>query len=133
MAMVLHQLRENWEEHPLRTGYRILGVCMAALMCEAFVVCGMGFQPGWANGWPGGISKHVVFAVWATGMLLIMLLTSGAGVLAVVCSHLQQLVRRRSVGWAAFAWLFVVWVVVATVVCFNVFPGIHASIVQEWR
>jgi hypothetical protein len=130
--MLFERLRQSWEEHPLRTGYQILLVAACALWFEALVTCGMGFQPGWANGWPFGISKHVVFAVWATGMLQAMIVTAGAGVLAVLCSHLQQLLRLKSVGWQAFACLVVVWLFVTIPVCCYVYPNVHAAIVKDW-
>ena len=128
------QLRRHWEEFPLRTGYQILGLSVCMLGCEAVIMFGMGFQPAWAAsvGFPLGISKHVVFAVWACAMLTVMMVTAGAGVLAVACSHLQQMLRLKYIGWGGFAFLFVVWIVVATFVCSQPYPSFYASIVHDW-
>ena len=116
---------------PRRTAFRILGIAASSLLMEGFFVCGMGFQPGWANGWPG-VSKHSVFAAVMAGAFFFMLVSVGAAVFAVPCSLLQRLVKRDFIGSGAFVSLLLVWAILAAILSASVFPAIRAGIMKEW-
>jgi hypothetical protein len=38
------------------------------------------FAPGWANGWPGGLTIYLVWSTWLTATLFIMLMTCGIAI-----------------------------------------------------
>jgi hypothetical protein len=122
---------ERCRELSMRTAVTILGISVSSLLAEGLVVCSLGFQPGWANGWPGA-SKHSVFAAFLSGALFLMLVSVGAAVFAVPCSLLQRLIKREYVGWGAFASLMLAWAVLATILSAGAFPALRASILKEW-
>jgi hypothetical protein len=62
---------------------------LLALACEVFFGFGFAFNPGWANGWPFGLT---IYSVWSTGMSVLfslLLITASVGLGAItgaVCS-----------------------------------------------
>jgi hypothetical protein len=127
----MNRFIERFRELPTRAAFTILGISASMLLVEGFLVCGMGFQPGWANGWPG-VSKHSVFAAFMSGAFFLMLVSVGAAVFAVPCSLLQRLMKRDFIGWGAFASLMLVCVILAAILSVSVFPALRANIVREW-
>ncbi len=97
------------------------------------MLVGMGFQPGWANGWPMGISKHVVFASFVTIIFAVSSVSGAAAVLVMLCSVAERISKRSFVGWPSF--LVVLFLVFVTVLmaCPRVYAIVHMCIVQEWR
>ena len=47
----------------------VAGCSFLALAGELFVGCGFAFNPGWANGWPFGLTIH---SVWSAGMSFLL-------------------------------------------------------------
>ena len=94
------------------------------------LVC-MGFQPGWANGWP--VSKHVVFASFVTAMLVVGVVSLVTTVLVMLCFAFGRFAKRPYVGWSSF---FLVLLLLLTVIAASI-PGayaiVHAAIAQDWR
>jgi hypothetical protein len=127
----MNRLIARCRDLPMRTAFTILRIAASSLLMEGFFVCGMGFQPGWANGWPG-VSKHSVFAAVMAGAFFFMLVSVGAAVFAVPCSLLQRLVKRDFIGWGAFVSLMLVWTMLAAILSASVFPPLKASITKEW-
>ena len=66
----------------------------------------LAFSPGWANGWPFGLT---VYSVWAAGMSIlfsVLLVTAAAGVGAVAGAACCAFGVGRRRGWAAYkSWL----------------------------
>ena len=97
------------------------------------MLVGMGFQPGWANGWPMDISKHLVFASFVTIVFAVVSI-SGASALFIWLGFVaEQIAKRPFVGWMTF--LVVLMLVAASVLlaCPLVYSVVHADIVREWR
>ncbi len=94
------------------------------------VLCGMGFQPGWANGW--GVSKHLVFAAFVTGMVAVTATSFSVAVLLPIGYLAQVLTRKPFVGWLSFAALLAIALVVVLTVCPRVYQAVHAEIVCAW-
>src|SRR5438105_4571923 len=111
----MNRFIERCRELPTRAAFTILGISASELLVEGFLVCVMGFQPGWANGWPS-VSKHSVFAAFLSGAFFLMLVSAGAVVFAVPCSLLRRLIKRYYVGWGALASLMLVWAYLAAIV-----------------
>ena len=58
-------------------------LCLAALgniVLEVLVSFPFFFAPGWANGWPGGLTIYQVWSTWLTLTLFVMLTTFGVAV-----------------------------------------------------
>src|SRR5687767_10604613 len=72
------------------------------LIAHACCACPFGFNPGWANGWPG-VSKHTVFAAASAMLLFTMIVTLGVAIFIVPCSYFERVVQRDFVGWGTFA------------------------------
>jgi hypothetical protein len=98
--------------------------------------CGLGFSlffaPGWANGWPGGLSIHTVWSSVMTAFLLLFLMTLAVGVGAAVGS----LCAWRGVGTRYGPWLYAAWLVASaaaalTLSC-RIYKDIYASTLDMW-
>jgi hypothetical protein len=62
----------------------VAAASVAALFIENVLGWLLFFSPGWANGWPFGLSFQLVVSVGLTGYLLLMLMTAAAGVGSIV-------------------------------------------------
>jgi hypothetical protein len=127
----MNRFIERFRGLSTRAAFTILSISASTLLVEGFLVCGMGFQPGWANGWPG-VSKHSVFAAFMSGAFFLMLVSVGAAVFAVPCSLLQRHIKRDFIGWGAFASLMLVCAIFAAILSVSVFPALRANIMKEW-
>ena len=64
-----------------------LSIARQSLLVLAVEICagfGLGFNPGWANGWPFGLT---IYSVWSTAMgalfcLLVLTVAVGVGAIA---------------------------------------------------
>jgi hypothetical protein len=115
----------------MKVALTIIVVSACALGAEAFLAFGLGFAPGWANGWPG-ISKHTVFAAVFSGGFSLALFAVGAVVFAVPCSIFDWLINRDYVGWRVFLSLMLAWAPIAAFLGFWVYPALRAGIAKEW-
>ena len=127
----MSQFNTRCRELPMRTALKIVIIAVAAFTAAVMSACGMGFQPGWANGWPG-LSKHIGFASFMTMILCVMLLSAGAALFAVPCSLFQRFIKRSYVGWGMFISLMIVWAVVAVLIGIREFPSIRSDIAKDW-
>jgi hypothetical protein len=90
------------------------------------------FAPGWANGWPGGLTIHRVWSTWLTITFFVMLMTIGIGF-----GSLTSLLAcafpagRRHSGDVLRTWM-VIWTVLAVATCWWAFRGIYASTLEMW-
>jgi len=127
----MSQFTTRCRELPMRTALKIASIAVAAFTAAVALACGMGFQPGWANGWPG-LSKHIVFTAFMTVILCVMLLSAGAALFAVPCSLFQRFIKRSYVGWGMFISLMIVWAIVAVLIGIRAFPSIRSAIANDW-
>lgn len=83
-------------------------LALPALVFEAWIALSLFFAPGWANGWPFGLTIH---AVWSGGMAAfgcLMLMTLAAGIGAAICSRLVRYHAELRLVWLVYrAWLLV--------------------------
>ncbi|MFO1096277.1 MAG: hypothetical protein U0992_23685 [Planctomycetaceae bacterium] len=75
--------------------------CIAIVVGSLATLIGMGFQPGWANGWPGGISQDVVFRV-VCDRDFAAYPVSQRRLLTVPCIAAERRIKRPFVGWTLF-------------------------------
>jgi hypothetical protein len=111
---------------------RLLAIACLVLVAEAVCSFPFFFAPGWANGWPGGLSIYKVWSTWLTITLLAMALTIGLGVgaLASLSAWVFPTMRRHA-GNVLVAWL-VVWTAICVATCPWVFKEIYASTLEMW-
>jgi hypothetical protein len=62
----------------------VAGAAVAALLVENILGWFLFFSPGWANGFPFGLSFQTVLSIGITGYILLMLMTAVTGVGAIV-------------------------------------------------
>lgn len=109
-----------------------LGGAVAALWLEGAVGFGLAFSPGWANGWPGGLSVHVV---WAAGMSLLVGLVAWtlavALGLAIAAIGSRRGLNRRVVLVGLLAWL-VLAMVPAWLAGAWAYGRVYASALEMW-
>lgn len=100
---------------PQNIWLRIAVCSLLAIGGEAFLSFGLAFSPGWANGWPNGLSIH---SVWSTGMTILFVLflcTAAVGLGAILCAGLARsgvsLLRCRAsyLGWLVASGVFAWW------------------------
>src|SRR4051794_5471702 len=66
-----------------RSGWcTVAAVAGAVFLAELFVGFGLWFNPGWANGWPGGLSIHVVLPTGLAAHTAVTLMTAAVGLAA---------------------------------------------------
>jgi hypothetical protein len=90
------------------------------------------FAPGWANGWPGGLT---IYAVWSAGMtayLFVMMMTAGTAVGATVTFLVcLSSVDRRRVVYGFCVWQGI-WTGLTIVTCTMAYRYIYALTLKEW-
>ncbi len=108
-------------------------VAAATVGMALTMLVGMGFQPGWANGWPMGVSKHVVFASFVTIVFAVVGVSASAALFVWLSFFAQQLTQRPFVGWLSFFVVLLLMTVCVLLACPYVYSVVHADIVREWR
>ena len=120
--------------HPPATFYR--GLFRGALLALGIEIAGsfpFFFAPGWANGWPGGLTIHRVWSTWLTATLVIMMMTSGIAIGSLICRLIGALPGgRRYAGVALLVWIGL-WGLLSAVACLWIFPEVYASTREMWR
>jgi hypothetical protein len=90
------------------------------------------FAPGWANGWPGGLTIYQVWSTWLTITFFVMLMTVGLGSGALLSLLVSIFPRtRRHNGFMLIGWM-VVWAVLCFAFCLWAFREIYASTLEMW-
>jgi hypothetical protein len=105
---------------------------LLALAGELFFGFGLAFNPGWANGWPFGLTIHSVFSAGMSLLLFLILVTAAALIGAIVgaaCSYFGAGLRR---GRAVYAGWLVCCCVLALVASLWAFREIYASTLEMW-
>jgi hypothetical protein len=90
------------------------------------------FAPGWANGWPGGLSIHRVWTAGATTVLFVMLMTAGMGAGSAVCGILALFAWARRSTNRVFAIWTAVCVALSAIVCVWGYREIYVSTLEMW-
>ncbi len=117
-----------------RNNWLKIAVCSLLVMgAEVYLGFGLAFNPGWANGWPNGLSIH---SVWSTGMTILFLLflfTTAVGLGAILCAGLA----RSGVSlWKCRA-IYLGWLVASGVLAWWadhwVYGEVYASTLTMWQ
>jgi hypothetical protein len=103
-----------------------------ALAAELVIGFPFAFSPGWANGWPCGLTIHRVWSAGMTAYLFVLMITVGMGAGATITSLLRLLppVRRRSESFFR-AWLML-WTALTAVACTMAYRDAYASTLEMW-
>lgn len=104
--------------------FGIFGLSMTVLVL-------MGFQPGWANGWP--VSKHTVFASFVSIMLFLGFVSLVTSVLIMLCYGVQYFANYPFVGWLTFLLALSLVILATAASAPGVYAIVHAAIVQDWK
>lgn len=105
---------------------------LPALLLEAWLGFALWFAPGWANGWPFGLTIHTVWSAGMAAIASVMLMTLAAGVGAAACSLLlRHDVEPRHLRRAYRAWL-VVWSVAVAIVGILAYRDMYAETLDMW-
>jgi len=105
---------------------------LAAFALEMMVGFHLSFAPGWANGWPGGLTMHRVWAAGITILLFAMSMTAGLSVMSIISRLLRTFssdCRRAEI--VLRTWL-VLWATVTALVCVFAYREIYASTLGMW-
>jgi hypothetical protein len=104
----------------------------AAVGAEAGASFPFFFAPGWANGWPCGLTIYRVWSTWLSITLFVMLMTAGVGVASLI-SFLACIFPggRRHAG-KVLAILIAIWAILSVTTCSWVFSEIYASTLEMW-
>jgi hypothetical protein len=89
----------------------IAGLAAFGLFVENFVGWFLFFSPGWANGWPFGLSFHTVASIGAIAYILLELTTAAVGVGAIVglsCVFLRIEEKYESLVYSNWPWIVIV-------------------------
>src|SRR5689334_5089804 len=116
---------------PANLGRLFLLACLA-LVTEAVLSFPFSFAPGWANGWPAGLTMYRVWSTWLTVTLFVMLMTIGIGVGSLISLLACTLPKgRRHSGNVLGTWM-VIWTVLAAATCLWAYGDIYASTLEMW-
>jgi len=122
--------REHWRQLDAGDAGRIAIVSFGIFGLSITILVGMGFQPGWANGWP--ISKHAVFASFATTMFVVGFVSLVTTVLIMLCYAVERFAKRPFVGWSSFFFVLLLVLLVTVASSPGVYSVVHTAIVQDW-
>jgi hypothetical protein len=115
-----------------KTSGAIFFLTFLGLGAEVVVSFPFFFAPGWANGWPGGLSIYRVWSTWFTVTLFVMLMTCGIGAGSLISLLLCGFPSgRRSAATALATWI-AFWAVLSLLACLRAFPEIYASTLEMW-
>jgi hypothetical protein len=107
-------------------------MAFAGVGCELCFGFSLWFAPGWANGWPFGLTIHVVWSVGMALLLFLVLVTTAAGLGAAVgwvgSQHVVGLRHGRKV---YVAWLFLA-AAAALALALETYQRTHATTLRMW-
>jgi hypothetical protein len=116
-------------------GATYAGLSLIALLClgsEFILAFPLFFAPGWANGWPGGLT---IYQVWSTGMTIavfVILATLGIA-LGSLLGFLLCIVAGGRLPVRILLWIWVAtWSALSALVCVWVYREIYASALAMW-
>ncbi|MDB5342428.1 MAG: hypothetical protein JWP89_805 [Schlesneria sp.] len=104
----------------------------AVLACEVYTGFGISFNPGWANGWPFGITIHVVFSTVMSVLSFLILMTASSFVGSLIASCFAAIgVGDRHLR-PAFILLIICCTAPAAILAQMCFMEIYASTFKMW-
>ena len=109
----------------------IVLLAVAAFGGEVFFGFGLFFAPGWANGWPGGLTIHRVWSAFMTTYLFVLMMTVGIGAGGLIGLLLRLVLGNRRTTLVFYFWLLIC-SVFTVLTCINVYPEIYASTLEMW-
>jgi hypothetical protein len=107
-------------------------VALAALVAEFCVGFALGFSPGRANGWPGGLSIYRVWSAGTTAILFAIEMTAGTGLGAMIGLLLCRFPKGRRQAWLFFAAWLMGCTALATLNCSWLYREIYSSTLEMW-
>jgi len=110
----------------------VAGCSFLALAGELFVGCGFAFNPGWANGWPFGLTIHSVWSAGMSFLLFLILMTAAAGIGAIVGATYSCFGVGFRHGRAVYVGWLVCCCVLALAASLWAFREIYASTLEMW-
>jgi len=111
---------------------RLFAIACLILVAEAVVSFPFFFAPGWANGWPGGLTIHRVWSTWLTITIFVMLVSAGLGLGSLISLVAGAFpLGRRNAREILGTWM-VVWTVLCAGTCAWAFMQIYASTLEMW-
>jgi hypothetical protein len=102
------------------------GVAVEGLMAFSFF-----FAPGWANGWPGGLTIYVVWSAFMTMVFAAMGMTVGVGMGAFASLLLHAALGGRRAQ-RLFLIRVAIWALLVAIGCPWVYRQIHESTLAMW-
>jgi hypothetical protein len=90
------------------------------------------FAPGWANGWPGGLTIYRVWSTWLTITLFVMLMTVGIGAGSLISLLACISPRGRPHAGKVLSTWMVIWAMLCVAFCAWAFSEIYASTLEMW-
>jgi hypothetical protein len=111
-------------------GMMALGA-FVALLPELFFGFGLWFAPGWANGWPGGLTIYRVWSAGMTACLFVMMSTIGVGAGGMIGLSLKLSRQNRLAELVVLAWL-VLWTVLSISACALAYREFYVSTLEMW-
>ena len=131
-TFVMAHLTSRWRHLTRRDAGATTIVATAIMGMAIMLLVGMGFQPGWANGWPMGISKHVVFSSFVTTIFAVVSVCSASALFIWLGFFAERIAKRAFVGWLTFLVVLLLTIVCIWLASPSVYSAVHADIVQEW-
>ena len=122
-----HAARLSWP-NAQTSALLLVGISVWSLV----MLVGMGFQPGWANGWPLGISKHVVFASFVTTIFAVASLCGAASRLIAFGCLAVRILKKSYTGWIFFVVAMTLLFVTVSATCPYFYATVYADILREW-
>lgn len=104
----------------------LVAFCAVIFLAVSQMAIYCGFAPGWANGWPGGISRQSVFGFFMSAAFLVLFMSSGIAIATFPCYFLQQRLRHNYVGWLTLMIFALIWVVLGGyLVAWQIYPNVR--------
>jgi hypothetical protein len=104
----------------------------SALAGEAVMSFPFLFAPGWANGWPGGLTIYQVWSTWLSLTLFVMMMTVGVGVGSLVSLFASIFPGARRHTGNVLGIFVVIWSMLSLAICSFAFREIYASTLEMW-
>jgi hypothetical protein len=116
---------------PAKYGLLFVVSC-SALLAEAVLSFPFYFAPGWANGWPGGLTIYRVWSTWLTITLFVMLMTAGVGVASLISLLACIFPGGSRHSSKVLTILIAIWAILSVTTCSWAFSAIYSSTPEMW-
>lgn len=125
--------RSNGCEHMTSASWkRLVVIASVVFVCSACFGFQLFFAPGWANGWPFGLTVHSIWSVGIAFIVFALLMALAIGVGAFV----GLLLSLRGIGSRLVRSVYITWLLIAAtsimLVSMWIYQGAHASALHMW-